>query len=100
MPNRFASAAALPGVGEAMATTSASCGIIWNDAAWMSAWNWEPIMPTLTLPSAMGALSIAPSPSCLHHESGARPPHSKLRRYGTLVVAAYVFLQDAIAFVF
>src|SRR6267378_3578891 len=55
---RLASSEALPGVGEAMATTSASFRI-WKEAAWMSAWNWEPMMPTFTLPSAMQSPSSA-----------------------------------------
>src|SRR5580704_3814238 len=50
MPYFRASSAAWPGVGEATATTSASSGMIWNDAAWMSASNWEPIIPTFTFP--------------------------------------------------
>src|SRR3954469_16013069 len=50
MPYFAASASGFPGVGEATATTSASSGMIWNDAAWMSASNWEPMIPTFTLP--------------------------------------------------
>src|SRR6267154_6653242 len=105
---RLASSAALPGVGEAMATTSASFRI-WKEAAWMSAWNWEPMMPTFTLPSAMQSPSSAAfafvltplkrRPACGRQ---ARPPNSKfrLRRLWRWVVAAYEFLQDAVAFVF
>ena len=42
-----------PGVGEATATTSASSGMIWNEAAWMSASNCEPMIPTFTFPFGM-----------------------------------------------
>src|SRR5215813_10554466 len=47
----FARAAAFPGVGEATATTSVSSDAILKDAAWISASNCEPMMPTFTLPS-------------------------------------------------
>src|SRR5256885_593717 len=50
MPYFCASASGCPGVGEATATTSASSGRIWNEAAWMSASNPEPMMPTFTFP--------------------------------------------------
>src|ERR1700733_11764692 len=49
MLKRLAKCSALPGVGEATATSSASWGMIWSEVAWMSAWNWEPMMPILTL---------------------------------------------------
>src|SRR5580700_356121 len=49
MLKRLAKCSALPGVGEATATSSASWGIIWSEVAWMSAWNWEPMMPIFTL---------------------------------------------------
>jgi hypothetical protein len=49
MPWRRASAAAFPGVGEATATTSASSGTAFADAATQSAWNREPMIPTFTL---------------------------------------------------
>src|SRR3981189_2019242 len=50
MPYFFARAAELPGVGEATATTSPSCDTILIEAAWISASNCEPIIPTFTLP--------------------------------------------------
>src|SRR5580658_7247654 len=50
MLKRLAKCSALPGVGEETATSSASCGMIWREVAWMSAWNWEPMMPIFTLP--------------------------------------------------
>ena len=59
MPYRLASSSGWPGVGEAMATTSASSGMIWNAAAWMSASNCEPMMPTFTLPFCAIARSSA-----------------------------------------
>src|SRR4051812_16734291 len=53
MPYFLASACALPGVGEATATTSASSGMIWNEAAWISASNCDPMIPTFTFPFGM-----------------------------------------------
>src|SRR5882672_6931742 len=50
MPYLFARAAAFPGVGDATATTSASSEAILNEAAWMSASNCEPMIPTFTFP--------------------------------------------------
>src|SRR5579872_7238569 len=49
MLKRLAKCSALPGVGEATATSSASWGMICREVAWMSAWNWEPMMPIFTL---------------------------------------------------
>src|SRR5882724_7754942 len=55
MPYLFASAAAFPGVGDATATTSAHSEAILKEAAWMSASNCEPMIPTFTFPfSGMG----------------------------------------------
>src|SRR5688500_6657856 len=48
MPWRCANASALPNVGEATATTSASSGIAFTDAAMQSAWNREPTIPIFT----------------------------------------------------
>src|SRR5882724_8233462 len=50
MPYFFAKAAALPGVGEATATTSACSEAILKEAAWISASNCEPMIATFTLP--------------------------------------------------
>src|SRR4029077_19798678 len=98
MLKRLARAAALPGVGEAMATTSASWERCWKEAAWMSAWNWEPIMPTFTLPSAIRApmntiVAFVLTPS--KRRQDRRTPNLG----GCWVVAAYEFLVDAVAFV-
>src|SRR5271157_315159 len=51
MPYFCASASGFPGVGEPTATTSASSGMIWNAAAWISASNRDPMIPTFTLPA-------------------------------------------------
>src|SRR5262245_2783290 len=58
MPYRLASAAALPGVGEATATTSACSDAILKAAAWMSASNLEPMIPTFTFP-LLGIIFLA-----------------------------------------
>src|SRR5271163_2009807 len=49
MPYRSASARALPGVGEATATTSPASARMRKDAQWISAWKPEPMTPILTL---------------------------------------------------
>src|SRR4051794_29083988 len=71
MPYFAASASGFPGVGEATATTSASSGMIWNEAAWMSASNREPMIPTFTLPG-MGAPPLGLS-ECDGHYRRAGP---------------------------
>src|SRR5579884_80770 len=49
MPRCWAKRAALPGVGEATATTSAFGTKCWKAWAWMSATKPEPIRPTFTV---------------------------------------------------
>src|SRR6266700_2606974 len=82
MPYFCASAAALPGVGEATATTSASCAPIWKAAAWMSASNCDPIIPTLTFPFFVIAspLSLLTLSSATNHTL-LRPHKNSYGRY-------------------
>src|SRR5689334_544227 len=49
MPCRFANDSAFPRVGDATATTSASSGTAFTDAAMQSAWKRDPTIPTPTL---------------------------------------------------
>src|SRR5687768_12142176 len=56
MPWRRANASAFPGVGEATATTSASSGIAFTDAAMQSAWKREPTIPIFTFDMARSGL--------------------------------------------
>jgi hypothetical protein len=59
---RRANASAFPGVGDATATTSASSGIAFTDAAMQSAWNREPTIPIFTF-DTMRSLVQCCSPS-------------------------------------
>src|SRR5215217_2659693 len=95
MPCRRANASALPGVGEATATTSASSGIAFTDDAMQSAWKREPTIPIFTFvtrwPSGLGSGRSCPRrlPRRKRHASyplsrHERPPprlrHADLRR--------------------
>jgi hypothetical protein len=65
MPWRRANPSALPNVGEATATTSASSGIAFTDAAMQSAWKREPTIPIFTFDtrrSPNGQAAAAQSP--------------------------------------
>src|SRR3954468_19599399 len=62
MPWRRANCSALPGVGDATATTSASSGIIFTDAAMQSAWKRDPMMPIFTFDTSLPVVEVrAPS---------------------------------------
>src|SRR5687767_11035491 len=99
MPKRRANASALPGVGDATATTSASSGIIFTEPAMQSAWKREPTMPTFTRamrgPRGAGGRRLprgtdgreAPVPSPVHlrprpgaPRTAAARPHGRVLR--------------------
>src|SRR4029079_1059527 len=61
MPCRFANASEFPGVGDATATTSASSGIIFTDAAMQSAWKREPTIPTFTFDISVSLIGVRAS---------------------------------------
>src|SRR4051794_39068023 len=58
MPWRRANCSAFPGVGLATATTSASSGIIFTDAAMQSAWKREPMIPIFTFDTKRLAVRV------------------------------------------
>ena len=58
MPCRRANASALPGVGDATATTSASSGIAFTDAAMQSAWKREPTIPIFTFVTSRSSVPV------------------------------------------